>query len=498
MHPLAVAKTKCLRGTMSYNGYRAQVVSMMQGKLGYVRSLTSITVEGSMKIVISPLTNTSMSIVSIPRHIAHAIKVPSVVDGVIQSGHIKSGDRAILIRQPCLWSGGTVPCIVEVLAPHDNGGNAWDINCSMRLSISKCIPYRADYDGNEMTLFPVKRHESIAECDSTLWDNDRYSPYDIESYAQIVPMGAPIVGTIANTMALATTLCWSDRCNGVRIVDAHKKWGISVHSFVTMTKRHELPIKFANQAMDSMAIATIKLESQRNIGAESRRAKSGTERIFMSRRRILDCQSGCTSTLVSNKYTGAPIIEHGYFGNPTMRAVSKICGASMQITLKVKSSDTVSLGSPTLSMLSGCEKWLVIMKSGAVCRLDKHHNVSYTYFDACFSLFDISRAPRAEQHRLIASFISIVSLESRCRFNRAEYECLTMLLLFICRCCPDTGTGICMGIQRDHREFSTLQVWNSSYVSEKYLHIERVDKGITTLIEYMFLPPSDVTPSISH
>ena len=48
--------------------------------------------------------------------------------------------------------------------PMNNNGNLWDVNCSMRLPISMCGPYGADFDGDEMTLFPIKTQAAIKEC----------------------------------------------------------------------------------------------------------------------------------------------------------------------------------------------------------------------------------------------------------------------------------------------------------------------------------------------
>ena len=46
----------------------------------------------------------------------------------------------------------------------------------------------------------------------------------------------------------------------------------------------------------------------------------------------------------------------GWYGNPTIRAVSKLCASVMQLTLKVKSGSNVENLSPTLSLMSGAQK----------------------------------------------------------------------------------------------------------------------------------------------
>ena len=69
------------------------------------------------------------------------------------------------------------------------------------------------------------------------------------------------------------------------------------------------------------------------------------------------------------------------------------------------------------------------------------------------------------------------------QFFRAAYECLTMLLLFIWHSFTERDTWICMDIGKDHMEFPTLQVYSLCYVLDNYLHMEGVNKSISTLIE---------------
>jgi hypothetical protein len=38
------------------------------------------------------------------------------------------------------------------------------MDCSIQLPIHMCEPYGADYDGDEMTFFPVFDERSIEEC----------------------------------------------------------------------------------------------------------------------------------------------------------------------------------------------------------------------------------------------------------------------------------------------------------------------------------------------
>ncbi len=87
------------------------------GKKGLVRSMNSITVDGSMKMVISISQSGEEGMVRIPSTIASSIMVPIVSDGVVTYDRIHDGDWALLVRQPCLWSGGIQPVRIKVTQP---------------------------------------------------------------------------------------------------------------------------------------------------------------------------------------------------------------------------------------------------------------------------------------------------------------------------------------------------------------------------------------------
>jgi hypothetical protein len=241
----------------------------------------------------------------------------------------------------------------------------------------------------------------------------------------------------------------------------------------------------------------LKSSWQSDIGAISRRAKLGAERIVLGSNRLVQCQSGSTTTLISNRFTGLPTKERGYFGNPTVRAVSKLCAVSMQITLKVKSSGTVSDMSPTLAMLLGSDTWLCVLRSKDVKLLNVHHNHSYSDMMVCCSIYDISRAPLMDRQRLVEAFVHMVSIECNRTFDPAEHECLVMLLLFLCSSNPTIHTGIATDTSVYYGEFSTICRWNACYVSDKYLASNTVPRYPSTLIECMMLGDHSSIPSIS-
>ncbi len=116
-HVLMESKTRHILGHILIEDYRNEVISSMRGKTGSLRSITSITVEGSLKMVISPYPHTSESVISIPQHIAMATTVPNVVNGIVVESSIENGDVGLLVRQPCLWTGSIRQCRVEVSTP---------------------------------------------------------------------------------------------------------------------------------------------------------------------------------------------------------------------------------------------------------------------------------------------------------------------------------------------------------------------------------------------
>ena len=497
-HALMVAKSRRLQGKIGAEEYRSEVVKHMRSKTGYVRRMNSITVEGSLKMVISPDVHNDESTVSIPHHIASAIKVPHVRNGVVQTSCIEDGDYGILVRQPVLWHGGIRSCRIRVLDEPIHTGHGWDTLSSMKVPISMCSSFAADYDGDEMTLFPVKSPKAVQECRAALWDNSSEGPYARDDYNVIVPVKAPVVVNRSNTIALATTMCWTDRMKGHRATKIHSKWMTSASAMIAMKKDPPSPLEFARQSMEFMSSSTAKSSLQSNIGATSRRSKLGAERVFLDANGCIRCQSGTFSTLVARRDVSLPSPKDGYFGNPTVRAISKFCRASMQITLKVKSSTSVSDVSPTLSLLSGSTRWLRILRDGTIHIASEAHLGPYEAVDVTCSLFDVSMAPVTHRMRLLAVFINIVCVECRCTLDPAEYECLLCLMIFLVNTHLEPEYGIESNINRYYGEFHTVSRWNMCYANFRYYNSSALSLYPNTLVEHMMLGSLNQVPSIAH
>ena len=170
----------------------------------------------------------------------------------------------------------------------------------------------------------------------------------------------------------------------------------------------------------------------------------------------------------------------------------------MQITLKVKSSTSVSDVSPTLSLLSGSTKWLRILKDGTIDITDIPYQESYEDIGVTCSLFDISQAPHEYRISLLRSFINMICLESRCTLDPAEHQCLLCLMSFIISREITAEYGIESNINRYYGEFHTLSRWNMCYATSEYYSPTLLSLMPNTLIEYMMLGNFQQVPSIAH
>ena len=83
---------------------------------------------------------------------------------------------------------------------------AGDTTCSMKLPISMCATYSADFDVDEISTFPVRTHKAIQEYKVTIWDNVSHIPYIVERYNTLVHRMSPLIGTKSSTMSLASTI----------------------------------------------------------------------------------------------------------------------------------------------------------------------------------------------------------------------------------------------------------------------------------------------------
>ena len=103
----------CL-GKMEPHTYKQLVSKYMVGKKVAIRSINSTKIDGSLKMVISIGTSGQEGTIEIPETIASKTKVPCVKNGTVSFEYLTEGDYGLLVRQPCLWSGGIQPVKVRI------------------------------------------------------------------------------------------------------------------------------------------------------------------------------------------------------------------------------------------------------------------------------------------------------------------------------------------------------------------------------------------------
>ena len=141
----------------------------MRGKKGLVRYMNTMTVEGSVKVVISKWKYTNEGYISIPEYIARNDSVLRLESGICNLHTIKYGDHGIIVRQRCLWTGSIQPVRVKLTPAEMYYSGNWGVKASIKFPISMCTPFGADYDGGEMTIFIVTYHNDISECKIFKW-----------------------------------------------------------------------------------------------------------------------------------------------------------------------------------------------------------------------------------------------------------------------------------------------------------------------------------------
>lgn len=499
MNEYEMYKRRVDRGTISSAEYKKISSKFLMGKRGCIRTMNRTVVDGSMKMVISPGTYSNQSRVVIPSSIASAILIPKIVDGVVRLETLIEGDYAVLVRQPVLWSGGIMPIKVEISQPHivETVLGPVDVNRSMKIPLRLCSPYAADFDGDEMSLFPVKDPKSIDECNSFKWTFD--SPDINVLYDQVVPRGRMQVGSKFNTMSICTTTCWTDGNKRLKLSQAHSVLSVKVKQFISYRKPHENIDSFICTATSAMKTASSKSAVASDIGYLSRRAKLYAEHIIsrgnghphvVQRSTYMPCHTMPNPRMFSDR---------SHFGSPSIRAVSKLISAAMQVTIKVKSADSVSSTSPSLTVFNGGSEYIMIRTDGTVINTS---DVDQDLVDISVttSLSQISSlTDTLQKDRLCRELVRLMCVECNRRLDHSEFEHMKALILFTTDTL-DTGSS-CLS-------YNTLanhaypDVRTIVYFNACYYNISR-DPGHDTwirpctLVEFMMLCNTHDMVSIS-
>ena len=457
-------KDDLCNGYMNYDEYKRLTSKIMMGKKGLVRSMSSMCVEGSIKMVISVGYNGDEGCVSIPSMIADNVLIPELINGTVRYTHVTDLSMAILIRQPCLWSGGVQPVTVRVTAPIivSCNGYHWDVNCTIRLPPDMCKPYGADFDGDEMTLFPIKSNNALSECKEFQWNYSTLSNNKIHS--ELLTSRHQVHERGFSEMYLRSTLCWSDtNKRDFKITDAHRLCGVTISSFIKFSRPHKSALEFAAVALTNMSLGASKSSLQSDVGALSRRCNGAAGTIFVS-------ANGCPSIIsrVSRPSLRPYNILHPAwskynFGNPTIRAMSKISSRIMQVTLKVKSTESLDSYSPTLTLLSGSKSWPVITSEGYTMNSDSN-NVRVTGILATPNLWHMSILQHDDNLvELCKKCLCMCMSEIGVVLDPAEFEYIIQLIVFSVNRATHCNQGLCVNTFEKYDHFPTIWYWSACY-----------------------------------
>ena len=207
---------------------------------GILRATSKMTVQGSVRMVISPSVSCINNSVHIPKYIADKCVVPVINGNHFYASTLSKCKYAVLVRQPCMWSGGIQPVRITISSPIYDKDQQRDVNSSIRIPLCMCTPFGADFDGDEMTIFGIQGLQSEKECEAFQWDHARYNPYDEDDYYKIVSRDSQVVQSCANTIAICTTICWTDRITSVAANNVHKKWMTTVSGVIGMTTSYSV------------------------------------------------------------------------------------------------------------------------------------------------------------------------------------------------------------------------------------------------------------------
>ena len=81
------------------------------------------------------------------------------MDGKVISRELCEGDWCILVNKTCIWEGFIQPYSVMILDDEIPSS-------TLSFPIYMCGPYGANYDDDEMTMYPVYSSESVREFES--------------------------------------------------------------------------------------------------------------------------------------------------------------------------------------------------------------------------------------------------------------------------------------------------------------------------------------------
>lgn len=145
---------RCIRGQCTEDQYKEFLSRSMMTKSGVVRyQCLGGTIDGSIRSVIIPCWECRPNEIAVPRSVAVNFRYPvrltkETREGILVSPRydylpLEEGDTVIVNRPPSLWQGSCEPMVVRL----------WGREC-IGLSPHNCSDFNADFDGDEVQIYP--------------------------------------------------------------------------------------------------------------------------------------------------------------------------------------------------------------------------------------------------------------------------------------------------------------------------------------------------------
>ena len=209
---------KLLEGHITADEYRTALRLELQTKRGFLRyKCLGGTVDGSLRSVIAPCWELSANEIALPRSVMANMRVPMYhsqdwITSLERSAHGKytqvlEGMMALVVRPSVLWHGGCQPMVVR----------AWD-HAAIGLSPHNCADFNADYDGDEVQVYPLTRAKSHNEC--LLWSTQTNDAVCIDGLENQLPeQDGRRTGWPDGAFVETTTLSIQSIMSGARCTD---------------------------------------------------------------------------------------------------------------------------------------------------------------------------------------------------------------------------------------------------------------------------------------
>lgn len=487
--------------------HRDRVSKYMMTKGGAIRSVTSLCVEGSLRMVISPWVCGMEGTVGVPSCVASRTFIPDMSGGVVSRRNLRDGDYCVLVRYPCLWPGGAQIVKVAITGPDRIylGDGEWDTNSTIKLPPGMCGPYAADYDGDEVSLFPITSHEAVNECKSYRWKyrNESGAPLILAGASDKCKLVPEDHASAFHAACICSTVSWRDVKRRIRLGEFHRTVGLKPRHIKSFNTTAASPMEFAMSGMRSMNSGALKSSMQSEIGAMSRRAKLSSELIHLVGPGVVKVHAVGGPRLVELPLLPKGVsvdatlhtAKYGWYGIPVLRAISKLCSTVMQTSLKVKTSDTVTADSPTMSLLQGSSRWLVIRSDGEIEEACVTSKVSYANIRVSCNLYSIKMAPESMRWDLCVSFVRLCMAESGLGYDYAEQGCLELLCYVRCVQSVGYSSGLQLPTLKRTEGMDPLTSCSSHYYDRKYIVPMSCSIRAETYYQRMFL--SDYSSLVS-